>query len=252
MNQIIDVLRVLVLGVVLTAASIQDIKTREVDDKIWLFSLPIGVTLTLSDILLNFNMYIIYLTVLSIGFSSALAFAIYYFGLFGGADAKALMCISVISPYPPSVLLSPFKLLNPIFPLAIFGNAVVMSIGLITFIAVKNIAWKVKHRTSLFEGFSEPTFKKALALLLGYKVASTKLKDTPHVRLMEVLSKDGTRRFKFFTKVEEYDTLKPSGNISFEWVWVTPAIPLLVFFLAGFICCFLVGDLVMMTVSLFL
>lgn len=252
MNQLIDIARLLTLGIMLFLASIQDFKTREVDDKIWLVSLPIGIALTFTDIALNFNIHLVYLTMLSIVFSSALALAIYYFGLFGGADAKALICIAFIAPYPPSVVNPSIRLLNPIFPLAIFGNSVVLSVALIVAIAFRNLAWKIKHQAPLFEGFDEPIIKKAFALLLGYKVATSKLKDTPHVRIMEVLHEGNVRKFKFFTKVEDYDLLKPSSDIKFEWVWVTPAIPLLVFFLAGFICCILVGDLVMITVSFFL
>jgi preflagellin peptidase FlaK len=72
----------------LTISSYEDIKTREVDDKIWLIFSPIGIIITLIEYFLNyidFSYLILY--VLSI----IISIIIYYSELVGGADLKALM-----------------------------------------------------------------------------------------------------------------------------------------------------------------
>jgi len=68
-------LREILCLIMLTISSYKDIKTREVDDRIWLIFSPIGIIITL-----------IITIIVSI--------IIYYSKFVGGADSKALISIS--------------------------------------------------------------------------------------------------------------------------------------------------------------
>jgi hypothetical protein len=61
----------------------------------------------------------------------------------------------------------------------------------------------------------------------------------------------GWHYLKLFKRVEDTDEPKVIDP-QCKYVWVTPALPMIVFLLAGFLISFVVGDLVFNAVSLFL
>jgi preflagellin peptidase FlaK len=75
----------------LSISSYEDIKTREVDDRIWLIFSPIGIIITLIEFFLkyiDFSYLILYV----------LSIIIYYSKFVGGADSKALITLSFLDP----------------------------------------------------------------------------------------------------------------------------------------------------------
>ncbi|MGC8936800.1 MAG: A24 family peptidase C-terminal domain-containing protein [Candidatus Methanomethylicaceae archaeon] len=262
--------KILLVGAALLAASIQDVKTREVSDKIWGAAMPIGAALTVLEVLSKPG-YPYMLALLSASFSVALAFGIYYARLYGGADAKALAAIAVTMPLPPYGYLNA----SPFFPLTVLGNGILLSLSLILVCLAWN-TWSYLRGAELFSGMSVKGWEKAVALLIGIRVRPSTA-ESVHFNLMERAKEDGTKGFRFIHKLE--DELEEEADLqreakaprrdedderegselegiseevktpeNYNYVWVTPSIPMIVFLLAGYILYFLAGDLVFRTV----
>ena len=82
--------------------SIFDIRTREVDDWVWLVYGPIGLALTIIRLFLDPST--LFITLISIALTTIFSFGLFYFGLFGGADAKAVICLGLTLPLIPTGL----------------------------------------------------------------------------------------------------------------------------------------------------
>ena len=112
---LIDTIRILPLAAIFFYAAIQDYKTGEVTNKIWLYTL-IGAPIALAEYtLLAPNM-------LPLVAASAAACTIIALALFrmrngwGGADAKALITLALCYPLGPAYLAW-----LPLYPMLIFG-----------------------------------------------------------------------------------------------------------------------------------
>ena len=119
MNQILDAARVVLCLSFLIYASWSDYKTREVSNKVWVTFGPVALALTGLQFLVfstqPFELIITYIS--SFAITSGLALAVFYVGGFGGADAKAFMCIALALPIYPHSLLVPAGFVSPIFPI---------------------------------------------------------------------------------------------------------------------------------------
>lgn len=233
--EVLTFLKLLIVGGALFVASLQDVRTREVSDKIWIFAVPAGGALMLVEVFSTPN-YPYVLAVVSLLASVALAFGIYYAGLYGGADAKALTVIAITLPLPPYGYVGT----SPIFPLTVLGNGIILSLSLIVLCAVWNISAMLRG-INLFSGLRVSGWGKILAFLTGVKIREGTAKSV-HFNLMERVMDDGSKELKFIHRVDEEIKEPVVGN---DYVWATPAIPMIVFLLAGFILYFFAGDLVL-------
>ena len=119
MNQILDGARIVLCLGFLVYASWCDYKTREVSNKVWVIFGPLALLLTGVQILLFSSQPVQMVTfyVLSFAITSGLAITIFYVGGFGGADAKALMCIALALPvYPEHLMSHSVGFVSPLFP----------------------------------------------------------------------------------------------------------------------------------------
>jgi preflagellin peptidase FlaK len=218
-------LKLLLIGATLAIGSWQDIKTREIDDRLWLVAGIVGGLLTVAEVAAS-PAYPLVLAVFSILITAVLAFGIYFLGLYGGADAKALLVIALAMPVN-TFAASPL----PIFPLSVFGNSLVISLMIIPVCLIANALRA--GRDSLFAGVKASTLQKVAALFTGIRVSPETAKSV-HFNLIEWPLLSGGSKLKLFHKVEEVDEQKRfvAGAKS---VWVTVAIPMIVFFLGGFV-----------------
>ena len=112
----------------LSLCSWYDYKTREVTNKMWLVYGPAGIALLLlqffTDRTLSENPVQL---VASIGITTGIALALFYTGFFGGADSKALICLSLALPVYPAFVHGYIMVLVPFFPLAVLVNSVLGS-----------------------------------------------------------------------------------------------------------------------------
>jgi preflagellin peptidase FlaK len=240
---LISLLKIIVVFFALAFASYQDLKTREIDDRVWYTTITVGAVLTALEILTTPSYPLLQLGLI-MGITAVLALVIYYIGLYGGADAKALLTIAVIMPLPPFTLAAT---LLP-FPLIIFGNALILTLLLIPACATWNLVWWMKNKAP-FKDIRATNIQKVATFFLGVKVKPETAK-LVHFNLMEKISDDGSHYIKLFSRLTDEEPKVIDSNS--KHIWATPALPLIVFFLFGFLFYFVAGDVIFRIVLFFM
>ncbi len=143
-----DIIRLFILPILLWAAW-SDIKTRRVPNKTWIPVIAIAVIAFAIDV---WNIYsgnfvqpsrFIYITLLTLVITIPFSLFVYTVGGFGGADVKALILFGFVFPSTPSFIMygSVFPIVTPehgIFPLTIFGNALLIGLVVLPFFIILN------------------------------------------------------------------------------------------------------------------
>jgi len=241
-------------------ASYSDYKTREVSNSVWILLAPTAFALTFAELFLS-DFSALHLFGLCFGLTAAFAMVLFYAGGFGGADAKALICLGLALPFYPQGLLStplsgdisPF--MQHFFPITVFSNSIILAALTAVYLLIHNLLWRRKTGRAFFEGEqkSESIGKKILVLLTGYKVSIEKVKAKWHLYPMEDVEKTQNgikRKLVVFPKdegrnaiVERLEEAVKNGEIP-EKVWATPGLPMLIFITAGLVIALVYGDLV--------
>jgi preflagellin peptidase FlaK len=245
--------------VILSYASWKDYQCREVSNKVWIIYAPIGLALTLSWLIL-YGQADLPLYALTFGVTSAMALLLFYAGGFGGADSKALMCIALALPFAPLGLIQP--LISPasptsqlIFPITIFGNAVLFAAVSGVYMIFRNFVWHHKTKTPLFTGSlaQESWSKKFIVLITGYKMDVSHVKEKWHIFPMEDVddhTSDLNRKLVVVPKDEGRDKIVERLQNAADhkqidrYVWATPGLPMLIFVTLGLVVALFGGDLV--------
>ncbi len=250
MDTILDSVAFLLSLVFLGYSAYRDLKTREVPDRVWMIYLPIAVALICSRIVFSPSLLVV--SLISVIMTVLFSFLLFYLGLFGGADAKALICLSVASPtYPFSDRM--LASVDPLFSLAVLYNGYFLSLCMVVYVVVKNLRWKYVERKTLFHRYQSISVTgQAVAFLTGYKTYFKNLREKSYLYPMEAISqtKSGIlRKLKMLASVnaDRNGLLRSLGEYleDSDEVWATPGIPLLIFVLAGFISTALVGDILL-------
>lgn len=249
-------------------ASWSDFKTREVSNNVWILFAPPAFALTFSELFLfDFEA----LPIFGLCFALTLAFAIilFYAGGFGGADAKALICLALALPFYPSELLRPLMgepspIMNLFFPITVFSNSVILAALTAIYLLFHNLLWRIKTGSPLFEGEQRKASigKRLLVMATGYKANIKRLKEKWHIYPLEDVenTEEGEikRKLLILPKDEERETIikriekaVEEGKIQ-EKVWATPGLPMLIFITAGLVLALFYGDIVWALVQFFM
>jgi preflagellin peptidase FlaK len=259
-SQAVDFSSIAVSVFFLGLGSLYDMKTREVGDNVWLAYGPIGLILTICRLLLNPSW--LFLAAISMVVSVGISFALFYFGLFGGADAKAIMCLGLTLPLPPASYAPILGYVHPFFPLAVSVMGFICSASVAVWFGVRNILCYLSEGPQMFQGFEhESQVKKAMAALTGYRADIQKLQSTFYLYPLEEVTRNANatkRSFKLVFSAEadrdrmvsEFTEAFSSAGFHGE-VWVTPGLPLLLFIFVGLIITLIVGDPVFTSVLRF-
>lgn len=233
-------------------ASIYDYRTREVPNTVWKIALPISIGITTFEFMFSSPTVISALvTSLAIGIPTAIFIGVFYLGFFGGADAKALMTLSILIPFQPEIA-QPFLGVLPFFAMSIFNNSLLLSLLVIPYALVSNVMWKVRTQQALFEGFAgESVLKRIAATALCIKISSSSLKKYDF--LAERGNEFGSRRLILFQRLgdEEEPSTAKFENLP-QYIFVSAGIPMIIFITAGFVVSLLVGDLIFASLGSFL
>ncbi len=234
--KVLDAVRISLISATMLYSSYSDWVSREVDDKVWIISGVIGGALTALDLLLTWSLRYLILALISIGLGCGLAYAFYYFGFYGGADAKAVMVISIGLPlYYPRMMLHPFT------GLASLSNGLLISLIMPVSMLIINLS-TILRGEDLFKGFEhESRIRKLAALFFGIRV-----RDARRRRFWLPLEeeRDGRRYFSFNILTFELEEPKRDD------CWVTPGLPLLLFITAGLLTFIFLGDLIYVIASI--
>lgn len=201
----------------LTGAIPPDLRTRRVPNAWWLPFAVMAAVLTLGDIIDTGRAWL----PLALAYGIAivlcgLMYALWRLRLFGGADAKALMVLAFLAPWPSTE--APVAIAPALDALA-NGSMLVIAVPLLT------LAGNVLRGRFAFP-----------AMLLGRPVPLAKAR-AAHVWPMQRVAEDGTVRWRYWQKAGlpdldlEYDALERAG---LRTVWVTAKVPFLVPLAAGF------------------
>jgi preflagellin peptidase FlaK len=225
---LLDILRLIVGLSILFYASYTDIKTRRASNLLWLIMGSIGgILLAVQYFTIGFEDKIFYLIFIPI--MIGLVYVLFQLRLiFGGADAKALMALAILLPLQPSIY--QFPLWGESFmpaPWTIFSNSIVLFL----FIPLSLIIFNLVKKDIKFP-----------YIFLGYKMNINKARDKFVWPLEKIV--DGNRKFSYMPKNfnidEELDEFIKHG---YNEIWVTPKVPFMIPLLAGFICTFVLGDI---------
>jgi preflagellin peptidase FlaK len=211
----LDLIRFLIGIAILCYASYADLKTRKVGNIGWILMAAIGaIFIAVSPL----NLYLF-----SIPIIAAIAFLIHQLNLFGGADAKALIAISILVPSWPSIASLPICHSIMPFPFVIFVNSILLYVAFPIYFGISNA---IKGQ------FEFPQ------CLFGYKMMAEEV-TRRFVWPMERIE-NGKRVVKIFHGIGDVGDV---DNIPNREIWVTPKVPFMIPLLIGFIISFLFGDL---------
>ncbi len=226
-----------VLGFLMYACKL-DLESRMVPNRVWKYMLLASLPITTCQLATSNYLMIQYtLAGFFVLMVIALSYALYLIGAYGGADAKAIMCLAVIFPFYPTS--NGFPLLNQGFSFAFstLANSVIAAPFLLIFMFLYNL---------MREGWGELK-GNVLYYFTGYRA---EVKDLPKFHnLLEYMDENGKlKRVRRAVEPDErtLERLKKSGV---EKVWVTPALPFLIFITAGYIVAFIFGDLLYLLIS---
>ena len=259
MIEMLDVIRVLVALSSFIYASWEDWKSREIPDFIWILMSLTGVVLHAIEFTLTAaDFERLKITLLFSSFSIIFAFTVglllFYLDFFGGADSKALMALSILMPLAPKVKWSSAET-HPFIPIAVFNNSVITASLMSIVMLSKNLIDKLRGE-DLFKGLEYETIgKKILALITGYKISANKLHERSFIYpIEEIKIVNGKTIRKLRIRIgassgeetlEQILKLIERGQLRGK-IWVTPALPMLIFITIGLILALTSGDLAYM------
>jgi preflagellin peptidase FlaK len=245
----LDVLGVVFCFSCLIYASWRDIKERSVTNGLWLLMIGVGIPLATYNILVYRIPFLFHLT-FSLLFTFALSYLFFRLHLFGGADAKSLICISLLIPTHPG-----FHFLSHHFPISSslsfgepFAISTLFNAAILTLIVPFALFFY-----NLLNLSPEELRKNRKYAFIGYKLHVNKLTtDIKHIRLVHAYEEEeGNVEKKFFFggveidegMIEKLKSYAAEGKLD-EEVWVTPDLPFMLFIIAGFVISILYGNLI--------
>ena len=227
---------------------------------------PLAFTLTFLDVYL-YEPSLLSSYGLCFGLTAAFAVILFYSGAFGGADAKALMCLALALPFFPKNLLTPLSgeaspISQLLFPLTVFSNSVLLAALTAIYMLLRNVFWRRKTGEKLFDGHEDESFgRKLLILVTGYKVPLEKLREKWHLYPLEdieTVEGEPKRKLIVVPKDEGRDAVLErladaikTGKVQ-NAVWASPGLPMLIFITIGLFMALFIGDIVWISVSLLL
>ena len=217
----LDILRIALALGMLGIASYNDISKREITDLIWVIFGVIGVALVFFEP----NMWE-HLTSVGIAMIIApFALIMWRFGLFGGADAFALIVLAVLVPNASLVG-------GQVTPFTTLTNAVLLSIIPMITNFVRNLI-QISKKVDIFEGFNETKKRQIFAMLIGYRAKNPK-------HSFSIERRQGKqKKLNLSLQHAEYAPFCSTPN-----TWVTPGIPYMLFITGGFIIQLVYGDII--------
>lgn len=227
-----DLARLFLGAGLLAFASYTDWKWRRAPNLLWIVMLAAGLLLLAVDAVLRFPdvraawPYLLFAPALVVAY-----YFLYQFGLIaGGADAKALMALAVLAPFPIA-----YSTALPVFQSPFPGGVVVFVNALLAFLVIPLAYFLVNLARLDLDPMA----------FLGVRRRVQDV-DKGHYWLMERVDDEGKVRRHYFASRAAYDLEEEKRKLlekGVERVWVTPKVPFMIPLTIGFVLAFTVGDL---------
>jgi len=241
-----DIYRVVFTLLVLAYAGYSDIRNRSVSNIVWLVMAGVSITFGGYCTVVQGMSFLIPL-IFSATITIAISYIFFRLGLFGAADAKALICIAVLFPSPPefTILSHHFPLFGAsvplVFPFALIVllNATILALAVPIFLFFRNL-----HSLGIKE-----FMRNAAMCFVAYRAKIDGLRSDRFTRLTHTYEEiDGalTIRYSLAGTPLDSDTVQRlkachrEEKVAAE-IWVTPELPFILFIALGFIACCLLG-----------
>ena len=215
-------IRILLALVMLSSATIIDIRKREISDLMWIIFGAVSVILIFFEPDLIKAAFVV-------GFSlivAPLVLILWRFGLFGGADALGLIVLSALAPM---ITLSN----SAVSPFSILVNSALLSVSPMIIYFIRNSVLILRNE-DIFHDFEETKSKKIFAMFLGYRSKNPKYSFS--------LERQVGNKKKLNIALHHSDTAEYCTTPD---TWVTPGLPFMIFILGGFIIQILFGDVIL-------
>ncbi|MEM1957949.1 MAG: A24 family peptidase C-terminal domain-containing protein [Archaeoglobaceae archaeon] len=230
--EVLEAVKIAFVSIFLIYACFLDFKSRIVPNRVWKAMLIAVAPMVGYEVYYAFveNSISLISAMLGATFMIVFAYMIYAINAYGGADAKALMSLALIFPFYPKI--GDFPLLNQgfgIFAFSVLANSVIFAPFMMVFLLVRNL---------LKEGF-EGLLKNPLFYMAGYRIQVEKIR---FHNLFEFVDEKGElKKVKRAVECDE-EKLRRLKSCGIEKVWVTPALPFMIFITIGFFIAILLGD----------
>jgi len=241
-----DIYLVVFSLLVLAYACYSDIRKRSVSNIVWLVVMGLGIALAGYGTVVQ-GMSFLTPLIFSVVITGVVSYGFFRLGLFGAADAKALICIAVLFPSLPmfNVFSYHFPLFDTyipiVFPFApmVILNAAVLALAVPILLFFRNL-----HSLGLKEFMGN-----ASLCFVAYRVNIDELRSGRFARLAHTYDEiDGhlTRRYSLgeiplnSAAIRRLKAYHVEGKVA-AGVWVTPELPFILFIALGFITCCLLG-----------
>ena len=146
-------------------ASYSDLKTRTVPNELWYFVISISIFVAIYKIMIYNYAYIVVL-VYSFLVTSIISYILYELKMFGGADFKCIVCISLLIPT-----------INIPFSITVLINSILASLIIPSSISIKNLMSKSPMRIS--------TLNDVKNLFSCYKLSTERFKRCKNMRVIQ-------------------------------------------------------------------
>ena len=220
-------LRILLAVTMLGIASYTDVVKREISDYIWVIFGVASIGLIFLEPQLDESLFLIGISMIVAPF----VILIWRIGLFGGADAFAIIVLAALAP---QITLTE----NTITPFTTLTNAVILSVIPLFMNFARNLI-RMATKEEIFEGFDETRSRQILAMFVGYKAKNPK-------HSFSIERKAGKRKkLNLSLQHAEYAPFCTKPD-----TWVTPGIPYMLFITGGFLIQLFYGDVIFSLFSL--
>nr|MDO8081730.1 A24 family peptidase [Candidatus Freyarchaeota archaeon] len=235
----------------LAFASYSDWKTRTVKNQIWLIMTIAGLIIAAARWIYTAELIT---TIFSYVTTFLISLVFYIIKIFGGADAKAMICVSLLIPKNVSLSLTPF------FAFTVFLNTSIL-LGVLYLIILSSNLVRHLRGENLFPGLeSESKWRKILALLTCTRsdLSSVQTKKNLYPA-QHIIKKDSKTEMHLIPPRQALD--KESINFNLlkskvhqlpnDRIWVYFSKPLVPIILISVIISFFLGDLPLLLLKFF-
>jgi preflagellin peptidase FlaK len=241
-----DIYRVVFSLLILAYACYSDIRERRVSNIVWVVMASVGIAFAGYSAVVQ-GMSLLILVSSSVIITGAMSYIFFRLGLFGAADAKALICIALLFPTQPTfnIFSYQFPLFDAFVPVVFpFALIVLLNASVLALVVPISLFLRNLHSLGL-RGF----MKNAALCFVAYRVDIDGLGSDRFGRLTHTYKEiDGhlTRRYSLggapinSKTMQELKAYHGEQKIGTE-AWVTPELPFILFITLGLIACCFIG-----------